>query len=146
MKTKPKPEMDPAAAFPDAQQPPRDADLKAALGRAAAPVAAVSANLRAAAPAVATDWQFSARSGWYQVHLLKKRRLFYLVPKRGDFRVSMILGDKAVALLLKGPFAERTAELLTTAKRYPEGTAFLFDRTSLDPELLKAILAAKLAH
>ena len=137
--------MDPAAAFPDAQQKPGEADWKAALGRAAPPVAAVLAQLRAAQPAVTLEWHFSARAGWHQIHFLKKRRLFYLVPKRGDFRVSLILGGKAIAGLMKGPFAERTAELLPAAKRYPEGTAFSFDRRTLDPPLLGAFLAAKLA-
>jgi hypothetical protein len=144
MKTKP--EMDPAAAFPDAKRQPRDAELKAALGRAAAPVEKILASLRAAQPAVTAEWKFSARSGWHQIHLLKKRRLFYFVPKRGDFRLSLILGGKAVALLQRGPFARQTTELLTTAKRYPEGTAFSFDRRMLDPDLLAAFFAAKIAH
>ena len=144
MKTKP--EMDPVAAFSDAKHQPDEADLKAALGRAAAPVEAVIANLRTALPAIVAAWQFSERVGWYQLQLLKKRRLLYLVPKRGDFRVSLILGRKAIAQLQEGPFARQTNGLLKTAKRYPEGTAFSFDRQSLDPDLLGAFIAAKIAH
>jgi hypothetical protein len=144
MKTKV--EMDPAAAFPDAKHQPDDADLKAALGRAASPVGTFLAQLRAARLEVTTTWQFSDRSGWYQVLLLKKRRLLYLVPKRGDFRVSLILGGKAIAELQAGPYARQTTRLLKTARRYPEGTAFSFDRRTLEPALLAAMLTAKIAH
>jgi len=144
MKTKPA--MDPAAAFPDAQRQPDDAALQAALDRAAPPVEAILANLRSAQPAVVTAWQFSERSGWYMLLLLRKRRLLYLVPKRDDVRVMMILGRKAIAQLQEGPFAKQTSKLLKTAKRYPEGTAFSFDRKSLKPELLAAFLAAKITH
>lgn len=138
--------MDPAAAFPDQAQPPCDKDLPPVLGRAASSLDEVLANLRSTQPAVVAAWQFSERSGWYMLLLLKKRRLIYLVPKRGDVRVMMILGRKAVAQLQEGPFARQTDRLLKTAKHYPEGIAFTFDGKSLDPDLLGAFLAAKIAH
>jgi hypothetical protein len=144
MKTKH--EMDPAAAFPDPTHPPRNEELLTALGHAAVPLALTVDHLSAAEPRATSAWQFSPRAGWYQIYQLKKRRLIYLVPKREDFRVSMILGRKAVEQLKQGPFARRTATLLKTAKHYPEGIAFSFDRKSLDPDLLAAFLAAKLAH
>lgn len=138
--------MDPAAAFPDAKRQPDEADLRAALDRAAVPFEKALANLRTAQPAVVAAWQFSERSGWYQLLMLKKRRLLYVVPKRGDCRVMMILGRKAVTQLQEGPFAKQTDKLLKTAKHYPEGIAFSFDRKSLNPDLLGAFLAAKIAH
>lgn len=138
--------MDPAAAFPDAKLQPGDAELKASLADAAAPVEAMLAKLRAAESAVVAEWHFSPRSGWHQIYILKQRRLFYLVPKRGDVRVMLILGGKALALLKRGPFARQTTELLKMAKKYPEGTAFSFDRQTLEPDLLAAFLAAKIAH
>jgi len=144
MKTKPA--MDPAAAFPDATHQPAEADLKAALGPVIAPIKAVFAALRAAQPTVAMEWKYSERSGWHQIHSLKKRRLCYLVPRHEDFRLALILGDKALALLKQGPFAKQTTRLLKTAKRYPEGTAFSFDRRNFDPDLIAALLAAKVAH
>ncbi|MBI2498285.1 MAG: DUF3788 family protein [Opitutae bacterium] len=144
MKTKPF--MDPAAAFPDKKQKPGDAELSSALGRAAPPVGKVLMTLRAERPDVVTAWQFSERSGWYLLLLHKKRRLLYLVPQRGNFRLVMILGRKAIAELLEGPYDRRTARLLRTARHYPEGTSFAFDRRTLDPGLVAAFLAAKLNH
>ena len=76
---------------------------------------------------------------------LEKRRLFYLVPKPGDFRFSMILGDRAIALLKQGALVDKILPLLKDAKRYAEGTAFIFDRKTFDPEIVIALLEAKLA-
>jgi hypothetical protein len=142
MKTKKS--MDPAAAFADAKQPPGESELKAALGPAGTVIETVLARLRSLRPEATTSWQFSERSGWYLLLLLKKRRLLYLVPKRGDFRFSMILGDKAIALLRLGPVGPKVESLLKKAKRYPEGTAFTFERKSFDPETAIALLEAKI--
>jgi len=143
MKTKPV--MAATAAFPDPAHAPLDIELPPVLGRAVIPLALTIDNLRAIESNVTSAWQFSPRSGWYKIYLLKKRRLLYLVPRRSDFRLSLILGRKAVAELRQGPFARQTERLLKTAKHYPEGIAFVFDRKTLDPDLLGAFLAAKLA-
>ncbi|MCX6952316.1 MAG: DUF3788 family protein [Verrucomicrobia bacterium] len=143
---KAKPAMNPAAAFPLAAHPPDEADLAAALGDTSGPLEAFFADVRSLQPGVTMEWKYSDRSGWYRIHLLKRRRLFYFIPKRDDFQLSLILGGKAVALLKAGPFGRRTATLQKTAKRYPEGTMFSFDRRTFAPDLLVAFVAAKLAH
>ncbi|HEY8995138.1 MAG TPA: DUF3788 family protein [Lacunisphaera sp.] len=139
------PEIDPLAAFPDSKRAPRVAELAAALGPTFLPLGLILDRLQAAHPEVTAVWRFSARSGWYQVQLLKKRRLLYLLPQRGDFKLTLILGGKAVARLLAGPFARRVAWLLKTAKRYPEGTMFNFKGATADPRLLAALLEAKIS-
>lgn len=139
------PAIDASAAFPDPMHLPGERDLAAALGPAFKPVGEVFTRLRAGHPAVTAAWQYSPRCGWYAVQLLGKRRLLYLVPKRRDFRLSLILGGKAVARLRAGRYGPRVAQLLKTARRYPEGTAFEFDRTTVDPGLVGALLEAKIA-
>ena len=57
----------------------------------------------------------------------------------------LLLGGKAIELLGQGPFARQTLRFLKTAKRYPEGTVFSFDRQTFDPDLVEALLAAKIA-
>lgn len=135
----------PTTALRGKKLPPGDDDLKKALGRAYVPLAKVTAWLRSAQPAVAIDERFPAQSGWHRIYVLKKRRLFYLVPKRGDFRFSMVLGDKAIARLKQGDFADQFQPLLKGARRYAEGTAFIFDRKSFAPPLVIALLEAKMA-
>ena len=138
--------MDPTAAFPDQRKEPTLKKLAAALGPAWPKVEVIRQRLHAAHPEVQDSWQFSARSGWYQVPIQKKRRLLYLVPKRGGFRLMIILGRKAVASFHGGPLARPVATLLKTARHYPEGIAFEFSPASLNPGLFLGLLEAKLAH
>jgi hypothetical protein len=146
MKTKsPSTQMDPAAAFPDRQRRPRNADLAATLGEFHIPLDQIFHRLRTTHPAVTTAWQYTEQSGWYQMHLLKKRRLLYLVPKRDNYRLVIILGRKAVASLQSGPLADRVNQRLATARHYPEGIMFTFTLESIDPPLITALLEAKLA-
>jgi hypothetical protein len=140
------PVINPAAAFPDEQWHPAESDLPAALGRAFAPLAKVLERLRSTHPDVAPEWKYSPRSGWHLIYSRKQRRLFYLIPTRGDFRLSLLLGDKAIAALQGGPGAKKMPALLKAAKRYPEGTAFSFTGATLDVEVTVALLEAKLAH
>lgn len=137
--------MHPEAAFPDAKEAPDDAQLADVLGKAGSRLAKVTSRLRTDQPSVTIEWKYSDRSGWYQIYVLKKRRLLYLVPRRGDYMLSLILGGKAIAQLQQGPVAAQTAELLKTAKKYPEGTAFSFERKTLDPDILAHFLTAKIA-
>ena len=137
---------DSATAFPVATSQPERAALREMLGSAGPVFESVLARLREDQPDLTLEWKYAARPGWHQIACLKKRRLFYLLPKRGDFRLSLILGAKAIALLKQGPCAKRTVELLQNASRYPEGTAFLFDRATAKPGLLAAFIAAKIAH
>lgn len=143
---KPKPAIDPLAAFPDSKRQPTDADLETALGRSFGSFADVLSGVARAHPDAITAWQYSNQAGWYRISILKKRRLFYLVPKQGDFRLSLIVGGKAIASLKQGPHAAELERRLKTAKRYPEGTAFEFGPIDCDAALVLAMIEAKLAR
>lgn len=140
------PTLSPDAAFPDEKRQPAESDLPGALGSAFGPLAEVLERLRAAHPDVAPGWKYSPRSGWHLIFSRKKRRIFYLIPARGDFRLSLILGNKAIAALQAGPCAKRMPALLKQAKRYSEGTAFSLTGRTLDIDLASALLEAKIAH
>ena len=140
------PVVNPNAAFPDEERPPAESDLPSALGRAFDPLAKVLERLRGAHPDIAPEWKYSARSGWHLIYNRKKRRLFYVVPVHGDFRISLILGGKAIAALQAGPCARQMPVLLKEAKRYPEGTAFSLTGETLDVDVAVALLEAKIAH
>jgi len=135
------------AASASAETPqPSDDGLRRMLGRAYPALEQVTAWLCSNQPTVTIEERFPAQTGWHRIYLLKKRRLFYLTPMPGDFRFAVVLGDKAIALLRQGAFADQLAPLLDRARRYGEGTAFIFDRKSFDPPLAIALLQAKIAH
>jgi hypothetical protein len=140
------PTLNPEAAFPDETRQPAESDLPAALGASFDPLAKVLDRLRAAHPDVVPEWKYSARSGWHLIYNRKKRRLFYLVPVRDGFRLSLIIGDKAIAALQAGARAKQIPGLLKEAKRYPEGTAFSFNGQTLNVDLAVAFLEAKISH
>lgn len=147
MKTrKPIATVDPTAAFPDAKHRPDDTALASALGGSFAPFGQVVERLHALHPEVTGAWKYHPKVGWYQVQVQRKRRLVYLVPKHEAFRLSLLLGRQAIAALKAGPFAARVTKLLKNAKRYPEGTAFNFDDNQVDPDLVTALIEAKIAH
>jgi Protein of unknown function (DUF3788) len=140
------PAMSPNAAFPDEKQQPKESDLPGALGRAYDPLGKVLEVFGSVHPDVPSEWKYSPRSGWHLIFSRKKRRIFFLIPARGDFRLSLILGDKAIAALQSGPCAKKMPALLKAAKRYPEGTAFNFTSDTLDVAVASAFLEAKIAH
>ena len=138
--------MDPNAAFPDAQKQPSDEALAAILGSCHRDVARTLALVQAAVPRTTTEWRFSDRCGWYQLWCRGERRLVYLVPQRGEFRLALILGDKALASLDAVPLGPRIHALCRDAVRYPEGTSFKVDSCTLAPEIVAALVTAKAAH
>ncbi len=138
--------LDPHAGFPDPGSKPDESELRGVIGRGFASLTKLLTEIRSARPEVAVEWKFSPRAGWHLIYLREARRLFYLVPVRGDFRLSLIVGDKAIAEVRNGPVGTRLKAALTTAQRYPEGTAFSFNRATLDAELMLALLQAKIAH
>lgn len=131
------------ATLEPAIAPSKD-NLKSMLGRSYAALEETLGALQAIHPEIAPEWRYSPRAGWYQIWILRERRIFYLLPERGTFHVNMLLGGKAIAALSAGPYAAPVKQLLRTAKRYPEGTAFTFAADRFDPAFAVAAVEAKL--
>jgi len=124
--------------------PPTDHDLQAALGAAHGPLAEVVAWLRHREPAMGCEWKFAPLSGWYQIYVLKRRRLFYLLPRPRAFRMVILLDARALTALRQGPLGGGADALISGAKSYPEGMAFTLESRGFYPEIAIALLAAKL--
>jgi hypothetical protein len=136
----------PVGALTDPATQPTETQLKSTLGAAFARIERLTAALRAARPVITWEWKFSDRSGWHRICLLKQRRLFYLLPQAGGFRLSLIVGDRALADLAAGPRAAAVQRRLKAALRYPEGTAFIFTAGDFDAPVVLALIEAKIAH
>ncbi|MGO9337944.1 MAG: DUF3788 domain-containing protein [Terracidiphilus sp.] len=71
----------------------------------------------------AQEWhQTSPKYGWALRLCVKKRRIVYLSPCSGCFRVALVLGDKAIAAARKGNLPPTLIETIDESPRYPEGT------------------------
>lgn len=139
-------QLNPDAAFPDPKRKPEAPELPVIVGRAYALQDRALRRTRLAHPELKVKWSYSPRAGWHQIYLGNQRRIFYLVPARSNFRISILLGDKALADANDGPAKEKIRALLAGAKRWPEGTSFSFDRRTLRPDVLLALVEAKTAH
>ena len=131
-------------AFADEAQKPTGRDLDRFL-KGSSPAEALTHWLRATRPDAVLEWNYSAQSGWYLVARLKKRRLFYLLPRRERSELLVILGRKALASLEQTPQAGAVKRLLASAKVYPEGTLLTLPAGDFDPALAITLLQAKLA-
>lgn len=92
------------------------------------------------------DWKFyGQKSGWTLKLLRKKRNLFFMIPQKGFFRISLIFGDKAVSEIEASDVPEDIKEELRTARKYTEGRGIGIDVTSPeDVENIKKLVTMKL--
>lgn len=79
------------------------------------------------------EWNcYSPKAGWSLRLKQKKRNIVYLTPCDGCFRVSFILGDKAMKVAKNSEFSAKFSKLITKAVRYPEGSAIRLEVTGAD--------------
>jgi hypothetical protein len=111
------------SAFANKASPPTTADLKVALGKAAAAWEALVLQIRGAYSPIVEQWNFaSAKFGW-SLRLRKGDRVvLYLIPQTGRFLVGIVLGAKAVAAALDADLPRTVRRAIAEAPRYAEGT------------------------
>jgi hypothetical protein len=69
------------------------------------------------------EWKsISPKYGWALRPALKARTILYLGPCDGCFRVSFVLGDKAVAAARASDLPKSLLKEIAEARRYAEGT------------------------
>jgi hypothetical protein len=97
-----------------------------------------------------TDQQWSSISpkyGWTLRMKLKKRNIIYLGPCDRCFRVSFVLGDRAMAAARQSKLPKSVLKALDEAPHYAEGTwVRLMVSTSKDLAPIRILAAVKLAN
>lgn len=105
---------------PKATAPPSEAAVRRSLGPA---VAAWDALLDPARNRT-REWKRYGKNHPWSLRVNEgKRTVLWLVPEEGVLRVAVILGEKAVARGLAGPFSQKLKRELRDATAYPEGRA-----------------------
>lgn len=94
------------------------------------------------------EWtSYSPKYGWALRVKRKKRNIVYMAPGQDCFRVSFILGDKAVAAAHSTRLPKAVTKALDEAPRYPEGTGLkLVVSRSRDLAAVRALTVVKLAN
>jgi hypothetical protein len=117
-------------AFIGKLKKPTPNELTAALGPAKAHWDRLLARLSAELNLVAGEWHsYSPKAGWALRLKMKKRNILYLAPCCGSFRVTFVLGDRAVEAARYSTLPSRVVRLIEEGKRYPEGTAVRLEVT-----------------
>lgn len=94
------------------------------------------------------EWKsVSLKYGWGLRIKLKKRTIVYLGPCNRCFRVSFVLGDRAIAAARKSDLPKPALKLLDEAPRYAEGTGLrLLVKTPKDLAAIRKLALIKLAN
>jgi len=102
---------------------PSDADLSKALDSAKPVWDQLISDLAAQHEVTDQEWRcYSPKAGWALRLKRGKRTIEWLAPCEGRFRVSFILGDKAVLAARQSGLTARIIGLIDQAEKYPEGT------------------------
>lgn len=94
------------------------------------------------------EWKSSSpKYGWTLLLKRKKRTILYMTPCAGCFRVSLILGDRAVAAARASNLSKGTLKVLDESPHYPEGTgARLMVKGQRDLAAIRKLALIKLAN
>ena len=91
------------------------------------------------------DWNFSKRSGWMLKVHDKKKALFYVIPIKNKFIVSMTIRDNERIKYINDLELKKIHDKLLTAKKYKEGFLLRFKTNDDDYETFE-LLIRKLIH
>ncbi len=140
--------MDLPNAFIGKITPRTDKEVAAKLGPASATWMALITWLKEKGIACG-DWKSVSpkKYGWALRPALKKRTILYLGPCEGCFRVSFVLGDKAVTAARASGLPKGLLKEISEAKRYAEGTGVrLIVRKPEDLASVRKLVEIKLAN
>ena len=140
--------MEASNAFLGRTAQPAAEEVSAALGASAAPWKQLVDWLADEQGVADQEWKSSSpKYGWSLLLKLKKRTILYLAPCQGCFRVSLVLGDRAVAAARNCGLSQNTLKLLEEAPRYAEGTGLrLVVKSPRDLISIRKLILIKLAN
>lgn len=139
--------MDFPNAFIGRKTQPSAKDLTAALGDSVEAWKELTVWLISGGISVNEWHSISPKYGWSLRPKLKSRNILYLGPCVGCFRVSFVLGDRAVAAALASDLPKPILEEIAGAKRYAEGTGVrLLVKTPEDLAAIRTLVEIKLEN
>lgn len=129
----------------DKTKKPTDEDLSEVLGNSYKHWQEIKKFLNEEFGNVVDDWKFYGQKyGWSLKMLLKKRNLFFFVPRNNMFKISFVFGDKAVAAVEKSDLPKEIIEELKNAKKYMEGRGLSIEvKSKKQVDIVKKLVRIK---
>jgi len=139
--------MDLPNAFIGQRTPPSQTELAACLGPSLPVWNELLAWLESLGIAGGEWKSVSLKYGWGLRPAIGKCTILYLGPCHGCFRVSAVLGDKAVAAARASDLPKNLLKEIAEAKRYAEGTGVrIFVVKPADLAAVRKLVEIKLAN
>jgi hypothetical protein len=137
-----------ANAFIGTLKKPTEEELAAALGPTKVIWDQLVADLAHDHGVDVQEWSsYSPKAGWALRLKRKKRTIVWLSPCRGCFRVTFILGDRAMEAARRSKLPQRVIRILDEAPRYPEGTGIRMNvKGQKDIGIVKKLAVIKLEN
>lgn len=138
--------MEATNAFIGKTSRPSDQEVIAALG-SSAPAWSEFVHWIEEQGVTAQEWKSDgAKYGWALRLKRKDRNIVYLAPCTGCFRVSLVLGNKAMDAVHHATFPAAVSQVIAESPHYPEGTGIrLIVRKPRDLAPIRTLAAIKLA-
>ena len=114
--------------FTDKLTKPSEPALQDALGE----VYTLYNRLNDRTSAYLKEWTFTKSSGWMLKVYDRKKSLFYLIPAKNEFKISMAIRENERDLFLRDIELEEIRQLLLSAKKFTEGYAIQFNVANAD--------------
>jgi hypothetical protein len=123
-------------------KPPSDVELVNLLGGSYAAFEALTRGY----PGVTCQWRrYGKKSPWVLKVNQCDRTLVYIIPKSGQFEVTVVLGERVVEAALAGRVNESLHESIRSAKKYVEGRSIrVVVSSEADVASVKELVAVKL--
>lgn len=134
--------------FDDKALPPREADLKQALGKTFKLWCDLRDHVVKEYAPISPEWGYASKStGWGLRLKGEKRAVLYMTPCEGYFLASFALGEKAVAAAHAAKLPDPVLEVIDRAPKYAEGRGVRLEvQTSKGVDSIKKLAAIKMAN
>jgi hypothetical protein len=112
--------------FPDKSNKPTEQTIQAALGG----TYTYYQKIVRLASSFLQEWTFTKSSGWMLKLYDRKKALFYLIPLKNGFKLSLTIRDDERDAFLRDSELATIHEKISSSKKYTEGFALQFDITN----------------
>jgi hypothetical protein len=112
--------------FPDKSNKPTEQTMQDALGG----TYTYYKKIVGLASSFLQEWTFTKNSGWmFKLHD-RKKALFYLIPLKNGFKLSLTIRDDEREVFLRDSELAIMHDKISSSKKYTEGFALQFDITN----------------